>query len=125
MAFKTIKRVPTPNLKSFGPTKTKLRAKEVSEFSMRKWAGGVLLPTTIWLPQYERMEIFKTLNSRNFCIYWCIDLKLAEIFQYGVIYIVLKFCSIQIFDDVISDHEYTILQNKRRRWRWMKSKDFL
>ena len=42
---------------------------------MGKWAGSVLLPT-----------------SRNFCIYWCIDLKLAEIFQRGVIYVVLKFC---------------------------------
>ena len=32
MAFKTIKRVSVPNLKSFGPTKTELRAKEVGEF---------------------------------------------------------------------------------------------
>ena len=38
------------------------------------------------------MEIFKTLNSRNFCIYWCNDLKRAQIFKNGVIYIVLKFC---------------------------------
>ena len=45
-----------------------------------------------WLPQYKCMEIFKTLNSRKFCIYQCIDLKLAEIYQNGVIYIVLKFC---------------------------------
>ena len=29
MAKKTIKRVSVPNLKSFGPTKTELRAKEV------------------------------------------------------------------------------------------------
>ena len=45
-----------------------------------------------WLPQYKCMGIFNTLNSRNFCIYWSIDLKLAEIFQNGVIYSVLKFC---------------------------------
>ena len=32
MAYKTIKRVSVPNLKSFGPTKTELRAKEVGEF---------------------------------------------------------------------------------------------
>ena len=38
------------------------------------------------------MGIFNTLNSRNFCIFWFIDLKLAGIFQNGVIYIVLKFC---------------------------------
>ena len=34
MAYKTIKRVSVPNLKSFGPTKTELRAKEVGEFSL-------------------------------------------------------------------------------------------
>ena len=34
MAYKTIKRVFIPNLKSFGPTKTELRAKEVREFSI-------------------------------------------------------------------------------------------
>ena len=37
------------------------------------------------------MEIFKTLNSRTFYIYWCIGLKLEKIFQNGVIYIALKF----------------------------------
>ena len=34
MEYKTIKRVSVPNLKSFGPAKTKLRAKEVGEFSI-------------------------------------------------------------------------------------------
>ena len=34
MAYKTIKRVSVPNLKSFGPTRTELRAKEVGEFSV-------------------------------------------------------------------------------------------
>ena len=34
MAYKTIKRVSVPNLKSFVPTKTELRAKEVGEFSV-------------------------------------------------------------------------------------------
>ena len=38
------------------------------------------------------MGIFSTSNSRNFCVYWSIDLKLAEILQNGVIYTVLKFC---------------------------------
>ena len=51
MAYKRINRVSVPNLKSFGPTKTELGAKEVGEFSimlyqyMGKWAGGVLMPT--------------------------------------------------------------------------------
>ena len=34
MAYKTIKRVSVPNLKSFGPTKTELQAKEDGEFSI-------------------------------------------------------------------------------------------
>ena len=34
MDYKTIKRVFVPNLKSFGPMKTELRAKEVREFLM-------------------------------------------------------------------------------------------
>ena len=34
MAYKTIKRVSLPTLKSFGPTKTELQAKEVGEFSI-------------------------------------------------------------------------------------------
>ena len=48
MAYKTTKCVCVPNLKSFGPTKIELRAKEVGEFSIiykGKWVGGVLLPT--------------------------------------------------------------------------------
>ena len=34
MAYKTIEHVSVPNLKSFGPTRTELRAKEVGEFSI-------------------------------------------------------------------------------------------
>ena len=34
MAYKTIKRVSVPKLKSFGPTKTESQAKEVVEFSV-------------------------------------------------------------------------------------------
>ena len=34
MAYKTIKRVSVPNLKSFGPTKTELQAKEVGGTSV-------------------------------------------------------------------------------------------
>ena len=56
-----------------------------------KWAGAFSCPTT-WLSQYKCMEIFKTLNSCNFHIYLCIDLKLAEILRNGANYIVLKFC---------------------------------
>ena len=94
----TIKRASVPNLKSFGPTKTELRTKEVGELSflcyMGKWAGGVILPTNMAACAIYIMEIFKTLNSRKFCIYWCIDLKVkrAETFKNGVIYILLKFC---------------------------------
>ena len=90
MVYKTTKRVSVPNLKSFRPKKT-----EVS------------YPQT-WLPQYKCMEIFKTLNSHNFCIFWCIYLKLAEIFQNEVIHCVKalsKKSLIQIFDDVIANHE--------------------
>ena len=45
MAYKTIKRVSVPNLKSFRPTKTELRAKEGGEFSImlyEKMAGRSL-----------------------------------------------------------------------------------
>ena len=48
MAYKTIKHVFVPNLKSFGQKKTELRAKEVEEFSIMlygKMGWGVLLPT--------------------------------------------------------------------------------
>ena len=95
MAYKTIKRVSVPNFKSFGPTKTELWAKEVLEFFVRSYGkmgwGRSLAHHHGCRNINICMEIFKTLNSRNFSIYWCIDLKLAEIFQNGVIYIVLKF----------------------------------
>ena len=52
---------------------------------MGKWTGGVLSPTNMAAINIWR---FKTLNSRYFSICWCIDLKLAEIFQNGVICIV-------------------------------------
>ena len=88
MANKTIKRVSVGNLKSFGPTKAVLQAKEVGEFSVMlhgkmSWSRFSCPPT--WLPQYKCMKIFKTLNSCNFYVHWCMDLKLAEIFQNGVI----------------------------------------
>ena len=38
MAYKTIKRVSVPNLKSFGPTKTELQAKEIGELSIMLYA---------------------------------------------------------------------------------------
>ena len=51
MANKTINRVSVSNLKSFGPTKTELRVKEVGEFSImlngKMGFGGVLLPTNM------------------------------------------------------------------------------
>ena len=50
MAYKTIKRVSVPNVKSFGPTRTELRAKEFEEFSImlhRKMGWGVLLPIIV------------------------------------------------------------------------------
>ena len=56
------------------------------------------------------MEIFKTLNSCNFCIYWCIDLKPAEIFQNRAI----KKSLIQIFDDVIANHEYNFTLSEQK-----------
>ena len=51
MAYKTIKRVSVPNLKSFAPTKTELHAKEVREFSIMLYGkmgrGRFLLPTNM------------------------------------------------------------------------------
>ena len=50
LAYKTIKRVFVQNLKSFGPTKTELRAKEVGEFSLvlqGEMTEGVLLPANM------------------------------------------------------------------------------
>ena len=50
MAYKTIKSVSVPNLKSFRPTKTELQAKEVGEFSIMSYGEmgwGVLLPTNM------------------------------------------------------------------------------
>ena len=47
MAYKTIKRVSVPNLKSFGPTEKSYRKKKLENFLLcyeGKWAGGVLLP---------------------------------------------------------------------------------
>ena len=59
------------------------------------------------------IEIFKTLNNRNFYIYWCINLKLAEIFQnWGYLHcvkILSKKSLIQIFDYVIVNYQYSIL----------------
>ena len=95
MVYKTTKRVSVPNLKSFRRMKTELLAKEAGEFSIMLYGkmgcrlGAFSCPPT-WLPRYKCMEVFKTLNSHNFCIFWCIYLKLAEIFQNEVIYIVLK-----------------------------------
>ena len=65
----------------------------------------------IWengLAQYKCMEIFKTLNSRNFCVYWCVNLKLAEISKNRIICIVLKICKKIVnlnFDDVVANHK--------------------
>ena len=48
---------------------------------------GILLPNFM-TATIECMEIIQILNSFISCILWCIDLKLAETFQNGVIYIV-------------------------------------
>ena len=90
MAYKTIQRVSVLDLTLFGSMKTELWTKEVGNFSitlyekMGWWAFSC--PST-WLPQYKRIEIFSTLNAYNSCIYWCINLKLSEILQIGVTYI--------------------------------------
>ena len=50
MANKTTKRVSLPNLKSFEPTTTELRAKEVGDFPYVIWENGLLgihLPTNM------------------------------------------------------------------------------
>ena len=63
MTYNTIQRVCVPNVRRFGQVKTDLMTKEVEEFLL-------------------------ALNSYDSYIYWYIDLKLAENFQKGVIYIV-------------------------------------
>ena len=90
MAYKTIKRVSVPNLKSFGPMEKELQGKEVGEFSIMlcgKMGWGRSLAHQHGYRNINVWGFIKTLNSHNFCIYWCIDLKLAEMFQNGVIYI--------------------------------------
>ena len=71
---------------------------------------GAFSCATTWLPQYKCVEIFKTLNNRNFCIYWCIDLKLVEILQNGgylqCVIVLSRKSLIQIFDDVIANYEH-------------------
>ena len=103
MAYRTIKRASVPNLKSFGPTKTELWEKDISIMLYGKMGWGRTLANTHGC---GNMEIFKTKEAVHFSIYWYIDLELSEIFQNGVIYIMLNFLLkksfIQIFDDVIA-----------------------
>ena len=61
MAFKTIQPLSVLNLKSFGPMKKDLWAKEVREvcitlYGKIGWWAFFCLPT--WLPQCTYMEIF-------------------------------------------------------------------
>ena len=65
MAYKTIKCVSVPKLKSFGPTKTELKAKEVGEFSIMlygKMSWETFSCPASWLPQYKCMEIFSCME---------------------------------------------------------------
>ena len=85
MAYKTILRVSVPNLKSLETLKTEF--KEVGEFSIMLyekigWWAFFCPPT--WLLQYETYGDFLTLNIYNSYIYWCINLKLAEILKIGL-----------------------------------------
>ena len=94
MACKTIQRVFVPSLKLLGPTNTELKAKGVGEFSIVIWENelmGILLFTNVAAAIYMHGD-FPNFELRNSCIYWYIDLKLAETFHNRVINIVYKFC---------------------------------
>ena len=80
MAYNTIRFVPVPNLKLFEPMKTESWAKEVVGTSIMLYGKMGWWATRL---QYKCIEIFKSLNSFTSCIYWYIDLKLAEPFQSG------------------------------------------
>ena len=81
MTYKTIKRVFVPNLKSFGATKTELRAKEVREFS-------IML--------YEKMAWGHSLAHHHGC-------HNINVWRSS------KLSLIQIFGDVIANHEYAYI----------------
>ena len=88
MACQTIQGVSIPNLKFLDQSKQSYGPKKLEHFllcNIEKWIGGHSFAH--W-PQYKCVEIFLTLNSCNSCIYTCINMKLAENFQNGVISIV-------------------------------------
>ena len=95
MACKTIHFVSVPNLESFGPMERIYGPKKLDKFILcffENGLQGILLPTNVAVATWNVWRFFLTLNSCNSCIYWYIDLKLAETFRNQVIYIVLKFC---------------------------------
>ena len=112
LVLPTIKHVSVPNLKSFGQTKTELRAKEVGEFSiMLYWKMGwwtFSCPPT-WLLHYKKTS--KTLNSRNVCIYWCMyrPETCRDFSKWGYLPCVKMLCRKSLinfnFYDFIANHE--------------------
>ena len=74
--------------------KTGSWAKEAGEFPIMlygKWAVGNSFAHQLpWLPQHKCMEMIETLSDRNSYIYWCIDLKLLETFQYEMVFYMCK-----------------------------------
>ena len=69
MAYKTIKRVSVPNLKSFGQTKTEVRAKEVGEFSVMLYAG-LPLSRQYEILDFSRPRLSSTVSPRPFREVW-------------------------------------------------------
>ena len=92
MARKTVKRVSVPNLKAFGATETKLWAKKLENFLLcyiGKWAGGRSLAHQHGCCNINAWRFSKPWTAVTFTFFLlCINLKLAEIFQNGAIYIV-------------------------------------
>ena len=112
MVYKTITLVSVPNLKSFGPTKTELQAKELGEFSIMLYgknrAGGVLLPAIMAaaIKMYGDFQNFEQLYLLPLLMYrpeTCRDLS-----EWGYLHSVKSLSKkslIEIFDDVIANHQ--------------------
>ena len=91
MAWNTMQVVSVPNSNLFGKMKAELLVKEVEGFSItlyNKMGWWAFFCPPIWWLEYKCMEIYKTLNNCNSCIYWYIDLKPVDTLQNSIINIV-------------------------------------
>ena len=95
MAYKTIQRVSVPNLKSFGPTKTQLQAKEVGEFSIMlygKMGRGRSLAHQHGCHNINVWRFSKLWTAVTFAFIGASTWNLQRSFKMGL-FTLLKFCS--------------------------------